>query len=254
MKKNYFIITGTSRGIGEALARQAMRAGDVVFCISRNENPSLRVEAMTKEFDLHEITLDLCESSKIPAAVKGIFRQFDEEEVESITLVNNAGTIHPIRQIGSQEAREAIVRNISVNLTAAMLVTEHFVHETQGWSCDRRVVNLSTGAASRAVPGWSAYCSAKAGLKMYAACLAEEQKAHPNPVKIVSFAPGVVDTQMQAEIRHSNPDAFPELTKFKDYKDQGTLISPRTVAEKLLELIRASDFGEQREIDVRDRL
>lgn len=254
MKKHCYIITGTSRGIGEALVRSIMGAKALVFCIARNDNPGLHVEANVKGLDLREVSLDLCDTQKIGAAMKGIFRQVDAESVESITLINNAGTIHPIRQIGDREAREAILRSVTVNLSAAMLITDHFVRETEEWTCPRRVVNLSTGASKRAVPGWSAYCSAKAGLRMYAHCLMEEQTGRENPVKVLSFAPGVVDTEMQAEIRHAEPDAFPELEKFKNLKTQGTLISPGTVADKLLELIHAPNFGEQLEVDVRDLL
>lgn len=254
MKKQHYIITGTSRGIGEALVKQLMGTDSVVFCISRNNNPSLTVEAMVKGLEMHGIALDLLETGKIASTMKGIFRQIDMEDVAGITLVNNAGTIHPIRRIGSGEAGEAILRNVTVNLAAAMMITDHFVRETETWACPRRVVNLSTGAAARSVPGWSAYCSAKAGLKMYSSCLATEQEGRANPVKVMSFAPGVVDTEMQAEIRHSDPESFPQLQKFKDYKQQGHLLAPSQVAEKMLEMIHAADFGANLEVDVRNHL
>lgn len=254
MKKQYYIITGTSRGIGEALVKSLMAEGNVVFCIARNNNPGLKMQADYKDLEMYEMAMDLLDIGKIGPMMKNIFKKVEAKDVEGITLINNAGTIHPIRRVGSGEGGEAIMRNVTVNLTAAMIVTDHFVRETESWSCPRKVVNLSTGAAARSIPGWSAYCSAKAGLKMYAACLSEEQAGRANPVQVVSFAPGVVDTEMQAEIRHAEPEAFPQLQKFKDYKEQGQLLSPLEVAEKMIEFIHSPEFGQERDVDVRNMI
>lgn len=254
MKKRYYIITGTSRGIGEALARRLLRPENKLICISRTKNPILHSEANAKNLDLKDIELDLADSAKVDEVMRSIFRRMRSEEVEEIVLVNNAGTIHPIRRIGEAEANNGIVNNLTVNLTAAIQITDHFVRATESWACPRKVVNLSTGAATRAVTGWSAYCSAKAGLRMYAHCLSLEQNDRANPVKIVAFAPGVVNTEMQAEIRSANPDSFPELRKFKDYENQGQLLDPFKVAKKLIELISSPEFGTDLEVDVRNML
>lgn len=254
MRKNYYIITGTTRGIGESIARQLMSPENVIVCLSRNNNPILSTEAMTKGIELIECAVDLAEPGKIPKAVHNAFRRINDEDVAEITLINNAGTIHPIRKVGGGEASEQIVRAVAVNLTAAMIVTDVFLRETKGWEQPRRIVNLSTGASMRPVEGWSAYCSAKAGLRMFSQCLALEQKSAPNPVKVMAFAPGVVDTEMQSEIRNAKETQFPELDKFKDYKSSGKLLKPRLVAEKLLGLINAPEFGEILEVDVRDHL
>ena len=254
MKKRYYIITGTSRGIGEALAKRLLRPGNVLICISRTKNPALHFEANAKDLDLIDIELDLAVTQDVYEVMKNIFRPIRPEEVEDITLINNAGTIHPIRTIGEHEANESVVNNLMVNLTSAIQVTDHFVRATETWSCPRKVVNMSTGAATSAVHGWSAYCSAKAGLRMYAKCLALEQSQRANPVKIVAFAPGVVNTEMQAEIRSADPNSFPEHRKFNDYHSQGQLLDPFTVAKKLIELLNTPDFGKDLEVDVRDML
>ncbi len=254
MKKRYYIITGTSRGIGEALARRLLRPENALICISRTKNPILHSEANAKNLDLKDIELDLADTSRVSEAMRNIFRRIRPEEVEEITLINNAGTIHPIRMVGESEASDGIVNNLTVNLTAAVQITDHFVRVTDTWPCPRKVVNMSTGAATRAVHGWSAYCSAKAGLRMYAQCLTLEQDDRANPVKIVSFSPGVVNTEMQAEIRDSDPNSFPELRKFKDYESQGQLLDPYTVAKKLIEFMNSPDFGNELEVDVRDML
>jgi len=255
MKKSYYIITGTSRGIGEALARRLMSPENVLFCISRTKNPILHTEAKVKGVALTDIELDLSDSAKVVDVMHNICRRLPEgSEVENITLINNAGTIHPIRPIGSEPANDALINSVTVNLLAAMQVTDHFVRATESWSCPRRVINLSSGASTRPVQGWSAYCSAKAGLRMYAHCLAEEQKGRANPVRIVSFAPGVVNTEMQAEIRSSDPASFPELQKFQDYASQDQLLDPFKVAKKMIELLNSPQFGDELEMDVRNML
>lgn len=254
MKRNHYIITGTSRGIGEAIAKKLMNDQNVLHCISRNTNPRLAVEARVKGWRLHDYGLDLNDGAKISGLVHDIFRDIWEDDVNEIVLINNAGTIHPIREIGDEEAGEAIMRNVTVNLTAAMLVTDAFVRETEGWTCPRKVLNMSTGAARRPIHGWSAYCAAKAGLEMYARSLTLEQANAPSPIKVVSFSPGVVDTEMQQEIRHADPENFPELERFKDYKEEGKLLNPVLVAETVIDVIHSPGFGAETLVSIRDIL
>lgn len=252
MKKNVYIITGTSRGIGEAIARKLLAEGNILYCISRNSNPRLAVEAEVKGWKFNDLQLDLIQTNEVSGLMRDIFREVDEKATAQIVLINNAGVINPIREIGSNERDEAVIRNVTVNLTAAMLVTDAFVRETDGWSCPRKVLNMSTGAARRPIAGWSAYCASKAGLEMYAHSLVLEQAGKSNPVKVVSFSPGVVDTEMQQEIRHADPNEFPELNKFMDYKKEGMLLNPETVADTIIDVIGQDQFGESTLVSIRD--
>mgnify|MGYP000082206894 CR=1 FL=1 len=67
-------------------------------------------------------------------------------------------------------------------------------------------------------------------------------------------APGVVDTEMQSEIRAASPGAFPELQKFVDYKAEGKLLDPEFVASFLVGAIHKEDFGEVIDVDIRDHI
>ena len=71
------------------------------------------------------------------------------------------------------------------------------------------------------------------------------------PVKIVSFAPGVVDTNMQAQIRETNKEDFTNLDRFIALKEEGKLLSPEYVAKAIRNLLEAEDFpqGEVIRID-----
>jgi benzil reductase ((S)-benzoin forming) len=250
MKKVY-IITGTSRGIGEALARQLMHPDHIVVCISRNKNPRLHVEAVAKGCQVHDYDLDLHDLDRLRAVMTQVFHLFHSNEVQSIALINNAGTVTPIRRIGSGDVSDKLRRNINVNLTSALLITETFVREVQAWPVSKRIVNMSSGAARRPYVGWSAYCVAKAGLEMLTQCVALEQEGMPHPIQCISFSPGVVDTEMQAEIRSSDPKEFAEHQRFLDLKAEGKLLTPAYVAQRLADLLASPRFGEQLSVDVR---
>lgn len=252
MKKKYYIITGTSKGIGQAIARQLLSPENVLFCISRTQNPRLEYKAKAIGCQLTDIELDLNDWEKIRDVMHHIIREINSADVDSLYLINNAGTIHPIKHIGTTARNEAIAKSLHVNLLAPMLITEGFIGETNDWGVERRILNMSTGAAKNPVDAWSSYCTSKAGLDMYVRCLALEGEGKENPVKVVGFAPGVVNTEMQEEIRETDPTDFKEVDRFKDYHKKGDLLSPDQVAEKILELIHSDDFGSEPLISLRD--
>lgn len=251
MKKKHYLVTGSSRGIGEAIVKCLLKEEHRVFCISRNQNPRLQVEAYTKGMRIRDIAFDLTDTGRIKEVMREIFRGIQADQVEAFYLINNAGTIHPIREVGEDMGSDKVIRNLSVNLVAPMVITDLFIQMTEEFGIPRRIVNISTGAARRPVHGWSAYCSSKAGLEMFTQCLVQEQADKENPVKVVAFAPGVVDTEMQAEIRESSEESFPERAKFRDMKESGDLIAPSRVAEVILDLLDREDFGQETFLDIR---
>ena len=103
-----------------------------------------------------------------------------------------------------------------------------------------RVTTISSGASKYPIGSWSAYCVSKAGLDMWTRCLAEE--GQEDNISAISVAPGIVDTNMQKNIRHSNPDEFPLHPHFVDYHDSGQLVEPDVVAKQLLSLVTTHDI------------
>ena len=100
--------------------------------------------------------------------------------------------------------------------------------------------------------GSASYCAAKAGLDHLARAVALEEAALPNGARIVSLAPGVIDTDMQAQLRDSDPALFPERERFIGLKTGGQLDSPDQAAAKLIRYLDRSDFGSNPVADVRD--
>src|SRR5699024_10843780 len=80
-------------------------------------------------------------------------------------------------------------------------------------------VNITSGAAERATYGWSAYGSSKASLNMFTKTLALELDHTDDKHKVFAFSPGIMDTDMQAQIRKQDEDAYRDVDTFRKYKE-----------------------------------
>ena len=100
--------------------------------------------------------------------------------------------------------------------------------------------------------GSGSYCAAKAGLDHLARAVALEEAAKPHGARIVSLAPGVIDTDMQVQLRASDAALFPDRVRFVEMKETGQLDSPSIAAAKMLRYLDRADFGTQPVGDVRD--
>ncbi|MFN0222602.1 SDR family NAD(P)-dependent oxidoreductase [Paenibacillus sp. KR2-11] len=248
-----YLITGTSRGLGEALALQLLGEGGAVVGLNRTANPGLREAADAAGSRYEETACDLAE----PLAAAAAFEAFLNEagwlrEAEEITLINNAGVLEPMGPAGEADpaAQQA---HLLVNLAAPLLLTSAFLRAAEGWPLTTRkqVVNISSGAGRKPYAGWSAYCSAKAGLDMMTRCIALEQGEGPGAVKIAAVAPGVVDTAMQEQIRAEDPRRFPEAGRFVGLKETGGLYTPEEAARRLAAWLKSGSMGQGDIVDIR---
>lgn len=223
-----YIVTGASKGIGLALCRQLGEAGHFVIGIARSKE-----KGWSGNFFFER---DLANLSEIQGLMAQISLAFPGN-MQSVTLVNNAGTVEPI---GFSERNDpaAVQANINLNLTAPMILSSLFISQLSALKIEKAIVNISSGAGRKVYPGWSAYCAAKAGLDHYSRIL----DAETADVKVVAVAPGIIDTGMQERIRKSEKMDFPLLDRFQDYKDAGKLSTPEETAGKLIELMERPDF------------
>lgn len=158
-------------------------------------------------------------------------RAIDQQNVEQIVLVNNAGVINPISLVGDIAAVEC-VPSLGVNLLAPMVLANACVRSAKRMGARLLVLNISSGASLRPIPGWSAYCATKAAARMYFDVLAAES---PEMVKVEQIDPGVLDTAMQETIRDASPSQFPLVAKFAELKVAGSLKSPAQVAREIVD-------------------
>jgi len=195
--------------------------------------------------------VDLAEPAAVAARLEAWIAQRRTTADGGATLVNNAGVLGPVGPVdaGSPEAIAAALR---IDLEAPILLTRAFLRATSDANGPRRIVQVSSGAGRNAYAGWSIYGAAKAGLDHFARAVALDEAQRRNPARIVSLAPGVIDTAMQAELRDSDPAGFPELPRFLALHAKGQLTTPEAAATRLLAFLDRPDFGAKPVADARD--
>jgi NAD(P)-dependent dehydrogenase (short-subunit alcohol dehydrogenase family) len=246
MKTPLTIVTGASRGLGLALARQLLAAGGRVLTISRHP-AGLAAGAGV----LEQWTADLADAAPVAARLETWLRSLDPAALASATLVNNAGVISRLAPLAAVPAAD-LANAVRVGLEAPMLLSAAFLHATADWTLPRRLLLVSSGLGRRAMAGSASYCAAKAGLDHLARALALEEAARPHGARVVSLAPGVIDTDMQVQLRAADPALFPDRGRFVGLKNDGQLDSPDEAATRMLRYLARDDFGAVPVADVRD--
>jgi len=191
------IVFGASSGIGEAAAHAFADAGCRVAVAARRVSECERVarQIRTRGGQSSAYGCDVADYARVASVIDQVCRAGTRLDV----LVNCAGVIQPIARLEDSDPA-AWHENVAVNLVgvynALRAGLAQFRRQDGGV-----VINVGSGAAEVAMEGWSAYCSAKAGVAMLSRCLAEETK--DTGIRVYDFRPGVVDTDMQVQIRAS---------------------------------------------------
>lgn len=237
------VLTGHSRGLGAAIAEELLSRNVGVLGLARHRNTDLGERFPT---DLKQIELDLADSAALSRwLASGEMTQFFSS-CETALLINNAGTLQPMGLAGTLEA-SAIGRAIALNVAAPLTLSSAMIANTADIS-DRRILHISSGAGREAYPAWSMYCASKAALDHHARSVALE--GIPT-LRICSLAPGVIDTDMQTEIRSSTAEQFPLRETFVVLKDQKQLARPSDTATRLIDYLLGPDFGQSAVADLR---
>ncbi len=248
------VITGSSRGLGAALVAQRLLPGHAVLGLARQQNAALQAQADGAGLGLTQWPVDLADPVPVAQSLAQWLARFDASALASASLINNAGMVGRLAPLDSVPLAD-IVQGLRVGLEAAMLLTAVFLDASRGWPGRRRVLNISSGLGRQAMAGSAVYCAAKAGMDHFSRALALEQAALPasaNPARVVSMAPGLIDTEMQAALRDSDAALFPERARFVKLQADGLLASPADCARRLLARLERADFGQQAVADIRE--
>lgn len=245
-----FVLSGASRGMGLAMAQQLLQPGHVLLTLARRPDPALAQQASAAGAELTQWPVDLAEARPVGAQLRDWLAQHAPQRFASAALINNAGVIPAIVPLREADAGE-LANALRVGLEAPMLLTAAFLHATRDWHGRRKVLNISSGLGRRAMASQAAYCAAKAGMDHFTRCLALDEALLPNGARVCSLAPGVIDTDMQVQLRGADAQAFPDRANFEQLKSAGALTSPADAARRVLAYLARDDFGHQPVADVR---
>lgn len=231
MERGHFIITGTSKGIGEQLAGMLLDLGHQVYGIARGSSERLHSYSnyTHRTFDLNDII-------GIESLIEGIVNEVNINDSKIFCLINNAAMLEPLKLIDRCTAQE-IHHNLQVSLIAPMILTSSFIRCTQRLDIRRKIINITSGSGTYPAPGMSVYCTAKAGINMFTQCIGAEQSNQLEPVEIIAVDPGMVETELQAAARGKNEHEFEMAKYFKQAHESGQVQTTQELGRHLLKII-----------------
>jgi benzil reductase ((S)-benzoin forming) len=220
------IVTGVSRGLGEALVSELLAQGWHVVGFARTA-PDRAAHAAYRF-----VRCDLGESATLADIARPAFERVAAERPDAVCLINNAATIAGVGVLGALQPAD-IATSLGVNLVAPTVLSNLFCAVFDDDSVERRIINVSSGAAQSTLAGESLYCVAKAGLEMLTRSLAAEHTS--GRFRAITVRPGIIDTAMQTFARTQSKSTLPSVDLFKEFHASGRLVPPDVVARKIVE-------------------
>lgn len=231
------VVTGASRGIGEAAARHlaALGAHVVLAARSRARIDAVAAEIVSAGGTATGVACDVAQAEDVAAVIDAAMAATGRLDV----LVNNAGLIDPIARLADSDpgAWSAIV---DVNLKGVYHGLRFAIPQMLARG-GGTVINISSGAATSALEGWSHYCATKAAVLSLTRCADKEYRDHG--IRVIGLSPGTVATGMQERIRASGINPVSRL-------DPSAHIPPEWVAKAIAHLCtpaadayRGTDFS-----------
>jgi benzil reductase ((S)-benzoin forming) len=238
------VVTGTSAGIGLAVAERLLAQNWRVLGIARRDSP-------LHDRNYTHVRLDLAQAEAVQRYFQDDFaHEFPAGDFRRVGLVNNAALLEPVAPL-PKLGLEALAAAFMVNSVVPVWLMGFFLRHCG--STPLRIVNVSSGAALNARAGWAAYCATKAALLMAGKVFADEAAhagaASHRDAAVLSYEPGVTDTAMQTLVRGFSSEDFPSVQRFQQFYEQGQLKDPALPARDIaafLERDHAPPFSEGR--------
>ena len=228
------IVTGAGRGLGRAVAEMLAGLGASVVLVSRNApelDEVVKVVRRARGKALAQ-TADVADERQVQELALATARWVGPASI----LVNCAGMVDPMAPLARSDPA-LWLRNIAINVGGTYLPTRAVLPGMleRGFG---RIVNVSSGSATRPSAGWTAYSAAKAAVVQLTRSLALELEG--TGVTACAFNPGAMDTEMQERIRRTPTSDFPRADEYRAAAREGRLLDPKAPARAIAYLVLAA--------------
>jgi benzil reductase ((S)-benzoin forming) len=239
---NKYFITGSSSGLGKALV-------DILILNDNNHITGISRSNELNHPRFAHAMIDLSDPQSLPRQAGTLFET--SSEYGKIYLINNAGYLGPVKYMGEMEGGE-LQRIFNVNILAPAILSNIFIRKYKGIRAEKYILNISSGASQKPYDGWGGYCSSKAALDMLSQVMAMENEIRGDGFRVVSLAPGIIDTVMQEQLRDTDPENFSRKERFVKLKEENKLLSPADAAKNIIRFLENIDKHREVIQDIRN--
>lgn len=196
-------ITGASSGIGAALARRYAQQGATLGLVARRRDLLDELAASLPNPERHRVyALDVTDHDALAQAAADFIAVHGGADI----VIANAGISHgTLTEL--PEDLPVFESVFATNVTATVATFGPFIKAMKGGKGPRRLVGIASVAGVRGLSGSGAYCASKAAVRVYCESLRLEMK--PHGIRVVTIAPGYIDTPMTRHNRYPMPFLMP---------------------------------------------
>eukprot|EP00656_Telonema_subtile_P035864 TRINITY_DN39820_c0_g1_i1.p1 TRINITY_DN39820_c0_g1~~TRINITY_DN39820_c0_g1_i1.p1 ORF type:complete len:260 (-),score=76.95 TRINITY_DN39820_c0_g1_i1:48-827(-) len=250
------VVTGASRGFGRAVAVDLATRWPGSHFVLTARDPAALLETRRLMLERSASSsvcvqaLDVSELSGMKANMAQLLASVPADH-SSLCLVNNAGTLGPLQRITDCTDPAAIQAHMALNVTSPMVLCALAIQKAAATGTPLTIVNVSSLAAVQPFDCWASYCTNKAARDMFHRCIAEEAEQAGQDVRVLNYAPGPLDTEMQAQIRDVMPDV-PLRSVFDGMHKEGKLLTAEESAHTLGLLLQEDSYKTGSHVDFYD--